>query len=99
MFRLERLVWSTNKRKEERFRKGTHFHMENAVHGPSEFQIRNNMLKNFQKVLNANQQDVKFSLKTNESLEIFIDGQFYKKIDCRDISRDAFINAVVKEFF
>jgi hypothetical protein len=99
MFKLEKLVWSSNKRKVEKFGKGTHFHMERAAHGASEYQIRNNMLKHFQKVLNANEQDVEFSLKTNELLEIYIDGQFYKKIDCHDISRDAFISAVIKEFF
>lgn len=99
MFKLERLVWSSVKRKEDRFRKNANFHMERATHSASEFQIRCSMLKHFQYVLNANQQNVKFNFKANESLEIFIDGQFYKKIDCHDISRDAFISAVVKEFF
>ena len=78
MFKLEKLVWTSNKRKVEKFGKGTHFHMERAAHGASEYQIRNNMLKHFQKVLNANEQDVEFSLKTNELLEIYIDGSTKK---------------------
>ena len=97
MFRLERVIWMSKERREKRF--NDRFHLKTSPHGPSEYNIRLNMLKKLEYILNATDHNVEFKFKTDEKLDILVGGQIYRQMDFGNISRDAFISTVIKEFF
>lgn len=97
MFKLERLIWMNNERRVKHF--NDRFHLKSSPHGPSEYNIRLNMLKRLEYILNATEHNVEFKFKTDEKLEIYVGGQMYREMDFSEVSRDAFISTVIKEFY
>ena len=97
MFKLERLIWSAPQKKEQKF--NDRFGLKKSPHGAGEFTVRLNMLKKLEYILNATDHKVEFKFKTNEKLDIYVGGQIYRHMDFSEVSRDAFISTVIKEFY
>lgn len=87
----------SRERREKRF--NDKFKLSKTPHSRSEYTIRLNMLKRLEYILNQTEHNVEFKFKTDEKLEIYVDGQIYRQMDFAKTSRDAFISTVIKEFY